>query len=240
MTPETRAAALAHAKADFPHEACGLVVVSRGREVYRPARNTAAAAQTQFCMAPDDYAAAEAEGEIVGIFHSHPKLPPQPSEADLVACEATGVTWHIVNPTTEEWFSFDPSGYEAPLVGRQWGGIGSLDCYAVIRDWYLRERGQVLENYARSPNFWERGEDLYGRAIEPAGFRVLAENEPLEVGDIVMMQTGRSTVANHAAVYIGDDMILHHVQNRLSSRDIYGGYFKKHTIRVVRYAGHPA
>lgn len=237
MTPETRAAALQQAKAEFPHEACGLVLISRGREVYYPARNIAAAAQSQFCMAPEDYRAAETLGEIVAVVHSHPKLPPKPSEADKVACEASGVTWHIVNPVTEEWFTFAPSGYEAPLVGRQWGGIGSLDCYALIRDWYLRERGQVLIDYDRTPGFWERGEDLYGQAIEPAGFRVLSENEPLEVGDIVMMQTGRSPVANHAGVYIGDDMILHHLHNRLSSRDIYGGYFKKHTVRVVRYAG---
>jgi hypothetical protein len=191
-------------------------------------------------MAPEDYDAAEMRGEIVGVFHSHPSMSPQPTQPDLCACEASGLEWHIVNPATDEWVSFSPTGYQAPLVGRQWGGIGSLDCYALIRDFYAREMGMVLEDYARTPDFWLRGEDLYGQAIQPAGFRVLDDGEPLQRGDIVMMQTGRSTVANHAAVYLGDDIILHHVENRLSSRDVYGGYFKKHTIRVVRYAGDQA
>jgi proteasome lid subunit RPN8/RPN11 len=235
-----KSAAMEHAKAEYPNEACGIVIVARGRKAYLPARNIAAAPQSQFCMAPEDYAAAEAAGEPVAIFHSHTSLPPQPSPADLAACEATGLTWYIANPATGEWHHFDPSGYRAPLVGRPWGGIGALDCYSLVKDWYAEERNQVLPEYARTPGFAERGEDLYGQAFEAAGFRQLKDGEPLETGDIIMFQTARAPVANHAGVYIGDGKFLHHQVNRLSSREVYGGYWLKHTRRVVRYAGDQA
>lgn len=240
MNEETRAAALEHGKAEFPREACGLVVVVRGKERYWPCRNISPAAdQDQFAMDPLDYAAAEEAGEIIGLVHTHVNIPPIPSEADLVACEATGLKWHILSLPTETWHQFEPSGYIAPLVGRThcWG---TLDCWTVVWDWYHRERGITLMNVPRVKDFWKNGEDPLGKNWRAAGFREVAEDEQLEVGDVLLMQTGDSMVPNHVALYIGDDQILHHAEGRLSSRDVYGGWFKKHTVKVVRYEGDPA
>lgn len=221
--------ALAHAMAEIPREACGLLVVRKGREVYRPCRNLATG-DDQFIIAPDDYEAAEAEGEIIAVVHSHPFIPPEPSQADLVSCEATGLEWHIVSVPNGTWRSFRPSGYVAPLVGRVFSH-GVLDCYAIIRDWYAQERGIELLDFDRSDGWWHRGQNLYLENFGKAGFSVCEE---LHEGAVLLMQIG-APVPNHAAIYLGDDMILHHVQGRLSSRDIYGGYWRKHTTRVLKY-----
>jgi hypothetical protein len=143
--------------------------------------------------------------------------------------------WYIVGIPTLNWAEFEPSGYEAPLVGRVhcWG---TLDCWTIVRDWYARERGIELINLPRAPNFWKRGENILGDNYKRAGFTEISEDEPLEVGDVILMQTGDSLFPNHVALYIGDDIILHHAENRLSSRDVYGGWYKKHTVKVVRYA----
>ena len=73
--------ALQHALRDAPREACGLVVVRKGREVYRPCRNMAVQTD-QFVLCPDDYEAAEVEGEVVAVVHSHPNVSPLPSQAE--------------------------------------------------------------------------------------------------------------------------------------------------------------
>ena len=44
-----------------------------------------------------------------------------------------------------------------------------------------------------------------------------------------------SPLPNHAAIYLGDQQVLHHVQGRLSSRDVYGGYYGKSTACALRH-----
>ncbi len=132
MLATNQTLAFEHARDAFPREACGFLVIRKGREIYLRCRNIGLGSD-QFVIHPEDYAAADAEGEIVGVVHSHPGLPPEPSQADRVACEASGLIWHIVSFPSGEWSELIPSGYIAPLVGRQWSH-GVLDCYALVRD----------------------------------------------------------------------------------------------------------
>ncbi len=237
MTPQTIEAIRAHAVREFPREACGLLVVVRGREQYIACRNLAGNAG-HFILSSEDYAEAENRGEIIAVVHSHPNGPATPSEADRTACEASGLIWHIVpvscasgQPEAGEIVTLAPCGYEAPLVGREFSH-GVNDCYQLVRDWYRRERGIELKNFMRIDGWWERGENLYLKHYAEAGF-YLVDGEP-EEGDMIVMQI-RSTQPNHAAVYLGDGLILHHLYGRLSSRDVYGGYWKDVTRMIMRH-----
>ena len=192
-----------------------------------------AATPDEHCVLdPGDYANAEDRGEVVAVIHSHPTTNPKPSEADLVACEKTGVAWHIVNPLTEEWGYCEPSGYQLPYVGRVFAH-GVVDCYSLCRDWYEREWGLHLRDYDRRDQWWEHGENLYLDNFQKEGFRVIPVEE-LQRGDALLIQLS-SSVPNHAAIYLGDQLILHHVQGRLSSRDIFGGYYLKNTACALRH-----
>lgn len=235
MTPETRASIHAHALAEYPRECCGVVVVRKGRERYVPCRNLAAEPNDQFVLSPRDYAGAEDEGEVVSIVHSHPDVPARPSEADLVQCEASGIPWVIVSvmpgeerPEVVDTRVVEPHGYRAPLVGRSWSH-GVLDCWALVRDWYANERKVKLPDPYRVDDWWNDGRsDMYGdAAMAEAGF-VRTSVDELARGDIVLMQIrSGNQVPNHAAVYLGDGSILHHLYGRLSSRDVYGGYWQE-------------
>ena len=242
MTPETIAAIGAHAQADHPRESCGLVAIIKGRERYLPCTN-AAVGTDHFVLPAEEYAAAEDQGEIVAIVHSHPDVPADPSQADMVACEASGLRWHIVRvdlvdgaPLAGQMVTIEPTGYQAPLVGRQFAH-GVLDCYQLIVDWYARERGITLKQFDRADNWWNDGQsDLYTEGFPQAGFVKLADGAPMEEGDVILMQIrARNGVPNHAAIYLGDGLILHHLHGRLSSRDIWGGYFRDNAHAVLRY-----
>nr|MBO2500672.1 M67 family peptidase [Acidimicrobiia bacterium] len=82
-------AVIRHAEACLPDECCGLLAVDavgRIRFVY-PLTN-ADPSPTTFTIAPEEHFAAlrhaERHGwEIGGVFHSHPKGPPELSEVDL-------------------------------------------------------------------------------------------------------------------------------------------------------------
>lgn len=83
-------AALAHARAELPHEACGLLSGSLEAATVRafhPARNVHAS-PLRYSVHPEDlvritYAIDGAGEEVVAVFHSHPRSAAVPSPADL-------------------------------------------------------------------------------------------------------------------------------------------------------------
>lgn len=231
MNEKTRQDLFAHAEREFPRECCGLVVIVRGKERYIPCRNIAESDQ-HFAIHPEDYAAAEDLGEITAIAHSHCNLPPFPSQPDLVGCERSGKPWVIVSWPTKQIYTFEPTGYKAPLVGREFHH-GVLDCFALCRDYYRETLGIELPDYEREYEWWLKGQNLYLDHFQEAGF-VRVDPASMRKHDGILMQVA-SPVPNHAAVYLGDNTILQHVMHRLSSRDIYGGWYRKCTVEVVRH-----
>ena len=258
MRLRTMIAIRAHAQAEYPRECCGLVVMKGRTETYYPCKNTATGTE-HFVLSPEDYAAAEEAGRITAVIHSHPDCEPAPSAADRVACEASGLPWFIVGvepgedgePVAGEIRGFVPEGYAAPLIGRPFAH-GVLDCYTLVRDWYKRERGIVLPDFRRDDDWWDRGDNLYLKHYEEAGFRPLAAGESLEPGDVILMQIRSPKDPNHAGVYIGTqalkeapdlhpvpDAMLHHLYGQHSERVVYGGYWQEATRMALRYIGSP-
>lgn len=220
-----------HAQGESPRECCGVVIVRKGKEQYWPCRNTSFGAD-QFHIDPRDYAEAEDAGAVIAIAHSHVHVSPQPSQADLVGCEASGLPWIIVNVPVGTRHVFAPSGYVAPLIGCQFSH-GVNDCYSLIRRYYAQELSITLPDFVRTDNWWNAGQDLYRQHFAEAGFHVI-EAASLRRHDVILMQLS-ANVINHGGVYLGDDRILHHPMNRLSGRDVYGGYWKHITGLYLRH-----
>ncbi|RKH93607.1 C40 family peptidase [Corallococcus sp. AB038B] len=232
LADDVLSAALTHAQADYPRESCGLVVLVDGAQRYRPCRNLAAG-QAHFVLAPEDYAQAEGEGEVVAVVHSHPNAAPEPSEADRVMMERWGLPWLILNVPVGHWRLYFPDGYRPPLVGRTFSH-GVLDCYSLIQDYYWERLGLALPDFERPDDWWAKGGNLYLEGFGRAGFVDVTGKAPRE-HDVLLMQL-RAPVPNHAGVYLGGDVLLHHVMGRLSGRETYSGFWERITQRVVRHA----
>ena len=98
--------------AGYPNETCGLIA-GKARDSTVEVRDVMAArnlnterAHDRYELAPDDMLAAEREAvrlgqDIVGIWHSHPDHPAEPSETDRLAAWA-GWSYVILSVTREK------------------------------------------------------------------------------------------------------------------------------------------
>lgn len=231
MNPENRKIAFEFTSQSLKRESCGLLIIEKGREVFIPCKNISEI-DDQFIIDPLDFAKSEDRGEITRVIHSHCYSRPNPSEADLVSCESSNLPWSIVSVPNGEWFDFLPKGYRAPLVGREWSH-GILDCYSLIRDYYKETLNIDLPDFSRDYEWWLKGQDIYCDNFRKAGFEEI-EFDKIRPHDVVLIQV-MSPVVNHGAVYLGNDQILHHLHRRLSGREVFGGYYRKHAIKVLRH-----
>jgi len=94
MPGAVRQAMVQHARAEAPHECCGLLV-GRGRrvDVAIPLTNVDPRPRTGFRIDPAEHIAvrrilrrAVPGRDIVGVYHSHPRGPAVPSPRDIADC----------------------------------------------------------------------------------------------------------------------------------------------------------
>tara|TARA_Y100000114_G_scaffold88212_1_gene81655 strand:- start:85 stop:786 length:702 start_codon:yes stop_codon:yes gene_type:complete len=226
--------ALAHAKEQDPKESCGLLIDIKGKEKYFACKNLSNWSNQCFIIDPVDYAKAEDTGKILAVIHSHPTTQPIASQADMISCEDSKLPWHIVNPKTEQWGYYEPSGYKPPLIGRHWVW-GVTDCWALVRDWYKEEKGIILRDWERPITPEEFIADpMFERCAWRTGFRQLRPEEKLENGDLLFMSI-LTTGLNHVAIFIDGD-VLHHLADRISCKEPYNEWLLKCTGMRLRYA----
>ena len=228
--------AVKHASECMPQESCGLLAIIKGEKTYWPCKNIAETGFEYFVIDPDDWAECEDTGEIIGIVHSHPHDPAIPSDNDKASCEYLGFPWHIYSVLTKDWISFEPSGWKAPsLIGRSfiWG---VHDCWSLITDWF-QENKNIKINYTKRPKTLKQfiKNPLFVKTLPKLGFKELKNKENLQIGDVLLMESVKD-VLGHAALYIGDQTILHHSLGKLSCREQFDLNYQQATKKVYRYA----
>lgn len=91
---------------------------------------------------------------------------------------------------------------------------GLFDCYTLVRDYYKRKFNIFLPtNIQREWEWWNKGENLYLENAKDCSFEEVSD---IKKHDVLLMKIN-SPVPNHAAIYLGDGRILHHMAGRFST-----------------------
>lgn len=216
---------LEHAKNMAPQESCGLVIRLEGSEQYIPCENNHADPNNYFSISAEDYIQASQIGEVIAIAHSHPGGNPHLSSADRAHQLKTNLPWWLVCNDQITKFECVPK-----LLGREFIH-GSTDCYGLFRDAY-HLAGYSLPDFEREDNWWKQKKELYLENLSDNGFKQVKKE--IQSGDVILCCYASSR-ANHAAIYLGDQTILHHVPNQLSKREVYNERWQKMTHSIWRY-----
>lgn len=235
-----RLAAEEHAKRAYPEESCGLLVDG----AYLPCTNYAIDPTQDFVIAGIVFTRLHEAGRTVeAVIHSHPNGPLFPSEADMQGQIDGALPWVIIATNGED--CADPIIWgdgvdQGPLIGRSFRH-GVTDCYELVRHAFaLGAEGMAAQDItkewplppvelrpqARADNWWDsetpaQNRDLYA-AFKTVGFREIPASE-VQVGDCFLVKLGRGvTQLNHGGVYVGSNLILHHLPTRVSRREPIG------------------
>lgn len=217
-----------------PFEGCGLVLWDSQtcEPFFFPCRKVASDPENYFEISPEEIIQAEQQGSVIAVVHSHPNGEARLSIADRQMQDMLQWDFWLV---CEGKLHIFPK--ILPLVGRDFVH-GKTDCYSIIKDFYCLS-GAGLSEFERIEDWWEKGGNLYLENIEGQGFKRLNADEDLQIGDVILMQVG-ADVPNHAGGYLGDQIVLHHSPKRLSKRDLYDGYWLKHTHSIWRHTNREA
>lgn len=220
----------AHCSLNMSEESCGLFVLKRGVIEFVPCDNIAYDKKNSFLINPVDYVRECDEGDVLAVGHSHVIGTSKPSTEDIVHAANCQLPFIIFQPEALTIDTLPVPDHSAPLIGRRWS-LGVSDCYSLVRDYY-KEQGLVMNDYVRTSFEQITGEDMLRKYYSENGF-VEVTGEP-KINDMLFMQV-HSDVPNHVAVMVDDNVILHHLQNRLSCREVWGGYWRRHTLMIVRH-----
>jgi cell wall-associated NlpC family hydrolase len=99
-------------------------------------------------------------------------------------------------------------------------GYQTLDLMNVLDPyWYLKVEGRPFEeSILNDPYNWE----------------VLEESDELKQFDILILSIGSTNCANHCAMYLGSNRIIHIIYNDFSRISPYGKWYKQYTVMRAR------
>jgi len=232
-----------YAIASFPNEICGFLSAD-GTDLI-PVKNTHTTPTEAFRMSPESVVRG-LESNASALVHSHVNGLASPTEQDMRQQEAMQIPWGIVVldaqktvteqgvPHVTDWVWFGDQLPIQPYEGRV-HIVNVQDCWSLVRDWYRKERGVTLPIFPREPKWYLKHTDLITPArIAEAGL-IVVETTELQIGDILAMQLGQNTI-NHLALYLGNELILHHVAGYLSRVEpVYR--WLPFMRKVLRYGG---
>lgn len=230
------------ARSHYPNEICGAILASREPVLLD---NLAPDPENYFVLPPQFHQL----NDVACVFHSHTNGNPEFSLQDIACAKEIGeYDWYLVcvddressvENVAEDYIVVNPKKRrDIPYIGRNFR-YGLADCYALCREYYLNEFDIILNDYPRSKeDEWMRPDfNMFGAEnLKREGFKLI-EDDSHKVGDFLVMQLANALHPNHLAMMLepGRLIFIHHLAYQLSKREVWDGYFAKHTVSRWRH-----
>jgi len=224
----------------FPKEICGLIYFNQ--ETYRfdifSCKNRAKNKNDSFIISPQDYLSCSKLGKITACYHSHSNDNLEFSQIDTNNSNLYNIYYLLYNVKFDIFKFYSPNEHSNNYIGRPFI-LGKSDCFTLMKEYAYREHKITINfpNALNYPRSLEDINDMYEKNFIDAGFIKLTKGTELKKSDGLMMlfPNVSDKYPTHAAVYLGDNTILHQPFNSFSCVNIYDNFFKKHTSYVLRH-----
>ena len=222
----------AHFQNEHPREGCGVIGVIKGKSKWFPCRNIAKD-NDDFEINSTDYINASLRSDIIAVVHNHIDYSCEPSEADIKACNTLNLDYYIFSWPDLKMHHLEPDRNKIPLLGREYE-FGVLDCWKLVIDYYDSELGINLKRDIYEDNWWKHGLNYMDDLYEEYGFEQVTDGSLLK--NYLMFFNIKSEIPNHCGVYLGNDLLLHHSEDRLSCRErLHSSAWGRRKYKILRH-----
>ena len=222
-----------HFEYEFPREGCGVLAVVKGKKKWFPCTNVAQDDE-DFIIDSQEYLKLVRTTDIVGIVHSHPDRPSEPTKVDIDYCNALGIPYYIFSYPDLDLTVVEPENKVTDLYGREYE-FGTKDCFEAMRD-YLKTQDIIIPPRVMfEDDWWDKDLDYFSADVIKDWGGQPIELEDIEPNDVLIFQV-MAPKNNHCGVYIGNDIFYHHAVNRLSCRESLYPAWHKSLTGAYRYA----
>jgi len=233
-----------HALENHPNECCGLIVEKNTKHEVFKCRNISTSPLTSFSLDPLDYLKCSSRGKIKSVYHSHLEEE-EFSEADKTNSSYHNVNYIMFNIKNNSFREFNPKKQRTLYLNKPFK-VGVNDCFTLVRD-YLREntKTQLPSEVCKAYFFGARKENLQ-KAIDLIDEVALSYvkkdflkisvshiNE-LKKSDILVIGLRENNTPLHLAVYLGDNMVIHHPRNKYVTTEKVTSSFANRIIYAYR------
>lgn len=218
-----------YAVSKYPEEACAFII--DGTLV--PVENISSDPCNTFELSSKDQLKVT---KAQAFIHSHPDGDLDLSEHDFLSQKAAGIPYGICVTTYDGasrvcWYGDFLLDY--PLLERSFIS-GAFDCFSLVRAIYKQEKNIVLPDFYREDDWWNNGGNVIEENIINSGFSYV--DGPPQKYDVLAMSFKSSGLITHLAVYMGDSIILHHLEGLCSKTD-YLVRYNRFVRGILRFNG---
>ena len=129
-----------HFENEYPREGCGVLAIVKGKKKWFPCTNVAQDDE-DFIIDSQEYLKLLRTTDIIGIIHSHPDRPSEPTKVDIDYCNALGIPYYIFSYPNLDLTVVEPENKVTDLYGREYE-FGTRDCFEALRD-YLKTQNII-------------------------------------------------------------------------------------------------
>lgn len=242
LTEEIKGQIIEHANSSN-NEVCGFLLYTDNGLQLKKQENLIDSA-TEFMMKIDQ------QSDFAAYYHSHIDFD-SISDADIIVSERLGLPCIVYNKQSGSFHVYNPNSYKIQYTGRPFL-LGFADCLWLVKDYYAHDLNihlcpelEVLKNSVSEEEYNEMAnkrlldeaealkgkEDYLKRYFEYNGFR---EVNNLKKNDVLIMRTEKFNFPIHCGIYLGEDKILHHPGDGISTIERLSNQYKKWVIYIMR------
>lgn len=219
-----------HFENEYPREGCGILGVKKGKLQWIPCENKAKG-EEEFIICSREFFKIKQKFDIVGIVHSHPDGESTPSEHDINCCNALGIPYYVFSFPEMDLCIVEPTLKKKSLSGREYR-FGVSDCFEAARDYYSSIGVNLPNRDLYEDDWWKKELDYFTEEyIATWGFKKVVDPQP---NDLLVFSV-TTDVGNHCGVYLGNDLMFHHAEKRLSCKENLYPFWIQHLTGIYRY-----